>query len=185
MGFRSHDPASSPVSVNPYKSFYVFELGTSDPGLLPNWGWSLGLGTGLGNDPPENLRHPGHLRSTHLGTHVRESHFPHDTSAPSPYLGTRQADGRSHKRASVPVPALSPPPLNGLSSMPVASYTAVSVVSYIRIHRVQLIPEVTYLPELATYIQIIASRSSTILPLAPVRCETAGHQEAASSIIFP
>lgn len=92
------------------------------------------MGAGLGNGRPESSRHPGHLRSTHLGTHVRESHSPHDTPAPSPYPGTRQADGRFHKRASVPVPAPPPLPTASVQSPRLATpaTTAVSVVSYIR-----------------------------------------------------
>jgi len=140
----------------------------------------LALGAGLGNGRPESSRHPGHLRSTHLGTHVRESHSPHDTPAPSPYPGTRQADGRFHKRASVPVPAPPPLPTASVQSPRLATpaTTAVSVVSYIRPY-FPTHPRSYVSPRIGdVLIQIIASRSSTILPLAPVRCETAGHQEA-------
>ena len=173
VGRRSHDPTSR-FSVNPYNLFYSNSAHRAPVHFLSESGrWALGAELGMGTVVLKTCD-ISKLRP-HLGSHVRESHPSHDTSAPSPYPGTRLADGRSHKRAPVPRSlALVPPPWlttpsNNLTLLPNSQGAT---------HPCIQSTASEYRPESAT-------RSSTsVFPLTPVRCATAGHQEAVAGVGF-
>jgi len=67
MGYRSHDPTSSPVSVNPYKLFHLNSAHRAPVRFLTERRtWKRSSGKLAASRPLS--------RSAHLGTHVRESH---------------------------------------------------------------------------------------------------------------